>query len=93
MPCRGKPETGANHPARNYHAAVRILQRIVGGWQLLRLLVIARGRLGGGYLAWRRETAFGTDPKAMPPAGERLGRMLDYGYWVHCMRRGGRRSS
>lgn len=63
------------------------LQKALGAWQLLRLYLLARGRTNSGYLAWRKETAFGTDPGLMPPFGERLGQMLDYGYWVHRMRR------
>ena len=56
-------------------------------WQLARLAVVTRGRLGGRYWHWRFETAFGSDPAHMPSRLERIKAMLRFGHWVGCMRR------
>lgn len=39
------------------------------------------------YWRWRYETAFGTDPAKMPNRWQRIKAMLEYGRWVHRMRR------
>ena len=69
---------------RNMRAVLGTLDAI---WQLTRLAVVTRGRVGGRYWHWRRETAFGTDPSRMPPPIERLRAMLRFGHWVGRMRR------
>ncbi|HMN96278.1 MAG TPA: hypothetical protein PKC43_08195 [Phycisphaerales bacterium] len=56
-------------------------------WALFVLLSRTRFRRGGRYWRWRDETAFGLDPTRRPSAAERRGAMLDYGEWVHRMKR------
>jgi len=56
-------------------------------WHLLRLLASVRFRLGGAYLRWRRETAFGHDPARWPTRAERQRAILSYGAWVGRMKR------
>jgi hypothetical protein len=53
---------------------------------LARLGVQTRFRMRGAYWRWRTETAFGTDPSRMPPRGERIRSIIEYGAWVHRMR-------
>ena len=67
---------------------MRRLVEILGGlWELLLLAVRSRFRLRGAYWRWRDETAFGGDPAARPPLGQRLRAVLDYGRWVYRMKR------
>ncbi|MCE2966840.1 MAG: hypothetical protein ACK55O_01185 [Phycisphaerales bacterium] len=62
------------------------LDTLGGIWQLARLAIISRGRLGGAYWTWRTHTAFG---KGRPPTRrEAFAAALGYGRWVHRMRRG-----
>lgn len=58
-----------------------------GLWALAMLMVKTRGRVRGPYWRWRYETAFGTDPAKMPARGQRWRAVLDYGRWLHRMRR------
>ncbi|MFN0133518.1 MAG: hypothetical protein ACKVW3_13450 [Phycisphaerales bacterium] len=62
------------------------LCEILGGlWQLARLAAISRFRLRGPYWSWRMHTAFG---RGLPASRGALVRsILDYGRWVHRMRR------
>ena len=53
---------------------------------LARLGVQTRFRMRGAYWRWRMETAFGTDASRMPPFGERMRSIIEYGAWVHRMR-------
>ena len=39
------------------------------------------------YWKWRNETAFGTDSTKRPPLRERIYAILEYGKWVHRMKR------
>jgi hypothetical protein len=71
-----------------YHAAVhRLLDTIGGLWELLRLALRTRFRFSGPYWRWRIETAFGSDRRRWPPLRERIMAALEYGRWVHRMRR------
>ncbi len=65
-----------------------VLDTLGGWWQLLCMGL--RGGLSrkSAYWRWRQETAFGSDPDAMPSRRERWRAMLDYGRWVHRMKRG-----
>ena len=56
-------------------------------WELLLLAAHTGFRLHGPYLNWRRETAFGSDASQQPARGERWHALLDYGRWVHRMKR------
>lgn len=55
-----------------------------GIYQLARLAFITRLKFRGPYWTWRLHTAFG---RGYPPAGEMLRGILDYGRWMHRMRR------
>lgn len=60
------------------------LETLGGLWALFRLGVQTRFRFNGRYWRWRHETAFGNgepDPAAKRHAA------LDYGRWVHRMRK------
>ncbi|MFM1889286.1 MAG: hypothetical protein RLZZ565_43 [Planctomycetota bacterium] len=50
-----------------------------------------RLRMRGAYWAWRRETAFGSDPKRWPDPAARRRAILEYARWVAAMRRLARR--
>lgn len=69
----------------------RIAEIAGGVWELLLLAARSRFRMRGAYWRWRAETAFGTDPAARPPLRRRLRAVLDYGVWVHRMKRRGHR--
>ncbi len=58
-----------------------------GLWELVLLAILARFRLRSGYLRWRDETAFGTDPANRPSLSRRLGAMIAYGRWVYRLKR------
>jgi hypothetical protein len=65
--------------------AMRWLLDTIGGiYELVRLGVITRFRLRGPYWRWRMETAFGQEN---PPFREKVSSILDYGRWIHRMRR------
>jgi len=64
------------------------LDTVGGIWELAILVLRGGLRRDNAYWRWRRETAFGTDPDAMPPRRERWRAMLEYGRWVHRMKRG-----
>lgn len=55
-----------------------------GIWQLARLAVLTRFRFKGPYWQWRLHTAFG---RGYPAKGELMRSVLEYGRWVHRMRR------
>jgi hypothetical protein len=66
---------------------VRWLLDTVGGlYQLARLGVLTRFRFRGPYWQWRLHTAFG---RGYPPTRELLRSVLEYGRWMHRMKRGG----
>ncbi|MHC4809181.1 MAG: hypothetical protein ACYTEV_02295 [Planctomycetota bacterium] len=66
-----------------------LIDTLGGLWELLRLGWITRFRFGGSYWRWRLETAFGADPARRPPRRQLIHAALEYGRWVHRMRRGG----
>lgn len=63
-----------------------ICETVGGIYQLARLGVVTGFRFRGPYWQWRLQTAFG---RGYPPRGELLRSVLEYGRWVHRMRRGG----
>lgn len=64
-----------------------ILDTLGAVYQLARLAVVTRFRFGGPYWRWRLHTAFGTAPPSLT-AAQKLHSVLDYGRWIHRMRRG-----
>ncbi len=60
------------------------LDTLGGLYQLARLGVVTGFRFKGPYWTWRLHTAFG---RGYPPRGEMFCAMLEYGRWVHRMRR------
>ncbi len=66
-----------------YH---RLMLTLLGGlWQLFRLAAISGFRLRGAYWTWRLHTAFGAGYPAS--TRELVKSMIEYGCWVHRMRR------
>lgn len=55
-------------------------------YQLLRLAILTRFRFRGPYWSWRLHTAFGRGYPAT--RRELVGSVLEYGRWVHRMKRG-----
>lgn len=70
-----------------------LLETVCGIWELLRLGAKTKFKLRGRYWRWRFETAFGSDPARYPSRAERFRAILDYGRWVHRMRRAARMNS
>ena len=66
----------------------RVINTLGGIWQLVLLAAGSGFRLRGRYWRWRRETAFGGDPGARPGRWQRVRAALEYGRWVHRMKRG-----
>jgi hypothetical protein len=64
-----------------------MFETLGGIWELLRLAVKTRCKLRGAYWRWRYETAFGTDPRVIPSRLKRWRAVVDYGRWLHRMRR------
>jgi hypothetical protein len=63
----------------------RVIEVIGGVYELARLAVITRFDFRGDYWTWRLHTAFG---RGMPASRSALVRAaLEYGRWVHRMRR------
>lgn len=63
-----------------------VCDTIGGLWQLLRLGFVTRFRFKGPYWQWRLHTAFG---RGLPASRrERWGSVIEYGRWMHRMRRG-----
>ena len=73
-------------------AIARYLCETIGAlYQLARLGFITRFSFKGPYWTWRMHTAFGPWSTGKGPPGSRLEAVkgvLDYGRWVHRMRRG-----
>lgn len=68
-----------------------VFRESIGGlWELALIAARSRMRFSGAYWRWRMETAFGSDPAAMPTRRARLGAILAYGRWVYRMKRLGR---
>lgn len=63
-----------------------LLDTFGGVYELARLAALTRCRFRGAYWRWRLETAFGHGP--MPSRVALFKATLDYGRWVHRMRRG-----
>jgi hypothetical protein len=66
----------------------RVMNTLGGIWALVLLAASSGFRLGGRYWRWRRETAFGRDSGARPGPWRRVRATLEYGRWVHRMKRG-----
>lgn len=67
---------------------MRTLFETLGGiWELMLLALKSRLRMNSPYWKWRNETAFGTDSAKRPPLRERVHAILEYGKWVHRMKR------
>ncbi len=63
----------------------------IGGlWQLFRLGLMSGFRFKGDYWQWRLHTAFGRGYPATK--GELIHATLEYGRWIHRMKRLGRRT-
>jgi hypothetical protein len=70
----------------DYDSPMRWIADTLGGlYELLRLGVLTRFRFSGSYWTWRMHTAFG---RGMPGKRETRHAVLDYGRWMHRMRRG-----
>lgn len=54
-------------------------------YELARMAVVARFRVRGAYYSWRWHTAFG---RGVPPRGELIRGMIEYGAWAHRIRTG-----
>jgi hypothetical protein len=65
---------------------MRIGETIGGVYELVRLGFISRFRFSGAYWTWRLHTAFG---RGYPRRSELRRAVLDYGRWMHRMRRSG----
>lgn len=64
------------------------LETLGGLWQLFMLGLRSGFRMrSSSYWRWRHETAFGRDASKQPSRRERLRATLDYGRWVHRMKR------
>ena len=61
------------------------MNTLCGIFELVRLAWISRFRLKGPYWVWRTQTAFGRGVPA--DRVELLRSILEYGRWVHRMRR------
>jgi hypothetical protein len=61
-----------------------LVETLGGLWQLFRLAILSRFRFGGAYWKWRRHTAFG---RGVPPRGEMVHGIIEYGRWMHRMRK------
>ena len=66
----------------------RVMDTLGGIWQLALLAARSGFRLRGRYWRWRHETAFGHDPAGRPGPWQRVRATLEYGRWVHRMKRG-----
>lgn len=63
----------------------RLLDTLGGLLELLRLGILTRFDFKGDYWSWRLHTAFG---RGFPGTrGEMVRAVLEYGRWVHRMRR------
>lgn len=63
-----------------------LLDTLGGVYELARLGLLTRFRFRGPYWQWRLHTAFG---RGYPPRAELLRSVLDYGRWMHRVKRGG----
>jgi hypothetical protein len=63
---------------------VKPLDPIRAAWELARLGVLTRFRLGGAYWRWRRSTALGS---WNPGRAGLIRAAIEYGAWVWRMRR------
>lgn len=57
----------------------------LAAYELLRMALVARFRLRGAYYTWRWQTAFG---RGVPPRGELLRGLIEYGAWAFRVRTG-----
>ena len=63
------------------------MRNIFGLLSLLRLVGEAGFRVRSAYWDWRMETAVGADRARRPSRGAMRRAALEYGRWVHAMRR------
>lgn len=63
----------------------RLLDTILGLYELLRMGVVTRFRFRGRYWRWRYETAFG---RGAPSRVAMIRAAIRYGAWAHRMRTG-----
>lgn len=63
---------------------MKVLETLGGVWELFRLGCRTKFRFSGAYWDWRLHTAFG---RGYPPKRETRRAVLDYGRWMHRMRR------
>jgi hypothetical protein len=65
---------------------LRFWDNLLALYELARLAAISKFRMRGAYWTWRMHTAFG---RGKPTSrGEYFRSVLEYGRWVHRMRRG-----
>jgi len=64
-----------------------LLETLCGLYQLMWLMCRTRFRVRGPYWQWRYETAFGSDPARRPSRRAQLRAGLEYGRWIHRMKR------
>jgi hypothetical protein len=77
--------------ANGIASVMRTVSEILGGlWQLFAIAVRMRLRLRSSYWRWRHETAFGSDPRRYTTRWQRFLAMIEYGRWVHRMKRANR---
>jgi hypothetical protein len=62
-----------------------LAEYLAGLYHLARLAALSRFRFSGPYWTWRLHTAFG---RGYPSRLELLRALLDYGRWMHVIRRG-----
>lgn len=65
----------------------KLIDTIGGIYELARLALISRFRMRSAYWRWRFETAFGSDTAKRPNWIARMRATIDYGRWVHRMRK------
>jgi hypothetical protein len=65
----------------------RLCETIGGLWALVILGFRTRFRMRGKYWRWRYETAFGHDPDKYTTRRQRFFAMIEYGKWVHRMKK------
>ncbi|MBC22925.1 MAG: hypothetical protein CMJ32_03275 [Phycisphaerae bacterium] len=61
---------------------------LTSAWELLLLAAGSGFRMNNRYWKWRHETAFGSDPAKWPSPAQRRRVIMEYGRWVHQIKRG-----
>lgn len=65
----------------------RVYDAVFGLYELLRMAARSGFRIHIPYWKWRYETAFGTNAARRPSRLAQFRAMIEYGAWVHRMRR------